>query len=74
MTHPQKTGTPPAQGKLPSAPERVIRIADPDHSLTFSAFTPAELRALQLICRDADNDVYAKNLLATAIARAESKS
>lgn len=73
MTQPQKTGTPPAAAK-PSAPERVIRIADPDHSLTFAAFTPAELRALQLICRDADNDVYAKNLLATAIARAETKS
>jgi len=63
MTQPQKTGTPAAQGK-PAAPER-------DPSLTFAAFTPAELRALQVICRDADNDVYARRILADAIARAE---
>lgn len=42
-----------------------------DPSLTFAAFTPSELRALQVICRDADNDTFAKKLLGDAIARAE---
>lgn len=65
MTQPQKTGTPPAQAKLPAPPA-------PVSDLTFAAFTPSELRALQVICRDADNDTFAKKLLADAIARAES--
>ena len=39
--------------------------------LTAAHFTVGELKALRDICRDADNDVHAKRILADALARAE---
>lgn len=71
MTQPQKTGT-PAAGKFALEPATAAQKAIAAASdLTFAAFTPSELRALQVICRDADNDTFAKKLLGDAIARAE---
>lgn len=68
MTSPQKNA--PARSGQGSSTQSPPSAALPP-GLTAAHFTDSELRALQLICRDADNDVYAKNLLATAIARAE---
>lgn len=55
----------PAAPKKPDAvPERVLRIADPDHSLSLAAFTPRELDTLKRVCRDADNELGLKALAA----------
>ena len=60
----------PAAPKQAAVPERVLRIADPDHSLSLAAFTLRELDTLKRVCRDADNELGLK-ALAAGLARAE---
>jgi hypothetical protein len=50
----------------------VLRIADPDHTLAFAAFTERELFQLRNACRDSDNE-NASRFLEAALARAGGK-
>jgi hypothetical protein len=71
MTNPQKTGTlaNPSRVLQPSAGSNGPTLAE--RGLTAAHFTGSELKALREICRDADNDVHARRILADALARAE---
>jgi hypothetical protein len=51
------------------APERVIRFADPDHTMVPAVFTERELDELRKICRDADSELGVR-FLAAGLARA----